>query len=172
MDMRTQYAIHCVASVLSKYIMKGLAKYHQEDSSVPIVILVPFCHFQDVKARSLNPLAFALRKVAKKMTVVDTALYHELIVDHFLVHVCEKHFLVVDKCLERLGVHLPAASLRIPHCLELISNSFLKDLQAILSELVIQFRQVRDWSDSRKHGVVLEGVTFRPEGCHHRNPLR
>ena len=90
-----------------------------------------------MKARSLNPLAFALPEVAEKMAIVNAALCHELIVDHFFVHVGEEHLLFVEETLERLCIHFPAASLRISHGLELIANSLFEDLEAVLAELVI-----------------------------------
>ena len=76
------------------------------------------------------------------MALLNATLGHELIINHFLVHVREKYFLIVKKCLERLRVDFSAASLRIPHCLELIAHSLFENLKAVLSELVIQFRQV------------------------------
>lgn len=90
-----------------------------------------------METRSLNPLAFAFRKIAEKMAIVNAALGHEFIIYHFLVHVRKKHFLIVEKCLERLCVHFSAASLRIPHYFELIANSLFEDLEAVLSELVV-----------------------------------
>ena len=99
--------------------------------------IASLCQARIVKTRSLNPLAFALRKIAEKMAIVNAAFGHELVIYHFLVHVGKKHFLFVKKCLERLCVHFSAASLRIPHCLELIANSLFEDLEAVLSELVV-----------------------------------
>lgn len=105
------------------------------------------------------------------MAVVNAALCHKRIIDHLIIHVCQERLLIMKECLERFRVQFSAASLRIPHCLELIANSFFEYLKAILTELVVQFRQIRDWADSGKHGVVPKGVAFGTEGCHHRDPL-
>ena len=73
------------------------------------------------------------------MTVVNAALGDELIIHHFFAHVCEEHLLVIKECLKRFRARLPTASLRVSHCLELVSNPFFKYLKAILAELIIQF---------------------------------
>lgn len=106
------------------------------------------------------------------MTIVNAALRDELIIHHFLAHVGEEHLLIIKKCLERFRTRLSTASLRVSHRLELVSNSFLKDLKAILTELIVQFGQIRDWPDSGEDGVVPEGVAFWTEGRHHRDAFR